>query len=195
MNTTTTNQPKGLRRVLASAATSIALALSMALGLAGAPASASTYLKTTGSPGGVATRTADGLGLRVGSSAFPVPSIRVNGPTVSRSQAWSGDQLVQMTAQYEFWTGSAWANGWSSTQWLVLPRGLQSNMFSATDFRQLSGNYRIKLAFAWYNSATNAQLGTSFVLLNHASDYRCLVSGNVNNAARCTLGNGWITVW
>jgi hypothetical protein len=189
MYTLRTNHPRVLR--LATSALLLSIML-VALNVSNAEAWTHT---ATGIPGGVTPRVVQGLGTLDG-SLRTVPTVRVNGPTVSRSPASTGSQDVWYAYQLTAWNGSSWAIVRSMSQYRRAPlSGSHALTLPYFDFKPVSGDYRVTIKLAWADATSGRILGERTIYMNQMGDFQCLVTADYMNTVRCARGSNWIEVW
>jgi hypothetical protein len=189
----TTTSARTTRSVVRRTSRVIAIMLVAFAGLFAqtAPASAATWPGASGQYGGVSLRGVQGTSqyYKVPTALYgsTVPAINVTGPLVGRSNASSGNQIIEYRFVIWRYTGSSWANFYTSwTQTATVGPG------STADFGPISlpltygprSYYRVTGSVTWKNQYGQVLGGIGFDDA-HQSDYICLVSG-------CQTGPGWI---
>ena len=157
-----------------------------------APASAATWPGASGQYGGVSLRGVQGTSqyYKVPTALYgsTVPAINVTGPLVGRSNASSGNQIIEY--RFVIWrdTGSSWGRTFTRAGRRRPPLA----PVSTADFGPISlpltygprSYYRVTGSVTWKNQYGQALGGIGFDDA-HQSDYIGLVSG-------CQTGPGWI---
>ena len=155
--------------------------------LAGPPASAFSYA-TTGQPGYVSLPAVKGVHLNVCAYGCFQPALIVSGPTVYRSPASSGAQLVYLT-----YTLKTWSNGWmnqinESAQYTI-PAGQNTVLTNEKSWLPNTGGYKqVWMTVSHIDIQTNTALGIRSIVMDQQGDYVC------ETRFPCEAGPGWVFI-